>query len=313
MAEARHSGSSNTRAAHEGSHTFEHLYIFTVQRPNPPDFSVVGKLDDLQTDYYNSSLKKPQPRQQWMADNFTDDYWLEQAETADSIHKYLSGKIDLLVKTFSVTYFQGSWGCTLYDNKSTNGFIKLHLDHIGGIQYDTNTERWTATGLVAAFLTKLDQIPTNELPFIQSLNASCIHHLQKALLVGKPALERKVAPKVLVFKRTSAGGNATTLLCLITAFYPRSINATWLRNGKAVLAGYALKVLPNHDETYRMEILIETDGQDRNSYSCQVQHSSLPETLTLALGSGVGGSKEAIRSAPVLGLVAVLATIAGLI
>uniref|UniRef100_UPI00398EE1A0 major histocompatibility complex class I-related gene protein-like isoform X1 n=2 Tax=Pristiophorus japonicus TaxID=55135 RepID=UPI00398EE1A0 len=296
---------------HAGPHTSMHLYIHSNNLPDLPAFSVPGMLDNLQTEYYDSLLNKTEPRQQWMADNFADDYWLEQTKTADTIHRLLSSNIARLTMLTDVKYFQGLWGCTLYDNNSTNGFIKLHLNTFSEIECDTSTVRCNATGALAFLKNIITRIFTKDITFIQSMCTSCIQHLQKALQVGKAALDKKVAPKVLVFQRQSPSEESASLLCLITPFYPRAVNATWLRNGEAVSDGYVVQVLPNHDETYRMEILIEIQDNDPKNYSCQVQHSSLSKTLTVR--SGGRGSSDTISPGPVLGLLAVLAIMAGVV
>ncbi|XP_067865433.1 major histocompatibility complex class I-related gene protein-like isoform X2 [Heterodontus francisci] len=282
-----------------GSHTLMSRYIYSTPLLGLPELSVVRMLDDLQTQYYDSNLKKSVPRQLWMVDNFTDDYWVQQTKTANALQQLLS----------TVTYLQGLWSCTQYNNNSTIGFVKIYTGMLGEIECDTATMHCKAEGIFSMLQNEFQQMLTTDITFIKSLREGCIQNLQKTLAAGKAALERKVAPQVLLFQRNFTGGVPRTLLCLITAFYPRAINATWLRNDEPVSDHLSVTVLPNHDATYRMEILINIEGIGANDYSCQVQHSSLSKTLIVRSESG--GSNEIISPGPVLGLLAVLAIIAG--
>ncbi|XP_078392849.1 major histocompatibility complex class I-related protein 1-like [Cetorhinus maximus] len=291
------------------SHTFQHLFIYYKDLPGVPEFSVVGMLDDLQTQYYDSSLRKAEPRQQWMADRFADDYWQEQIRTADALHMVLVNSLSPFLTTFRITYIQGLWSCMLQNNKNANknGLVKMKNSY-GVIQCEITTMLCRGTSILALLNKEFESILNQNIALVQKLNTSCVQNLQSNLQAGKAALERKVAPKVLVFSKRSTDGS-TSLLCLLTAFYPRAINATWLRNGEPVLDAITVTVLPNYNATYRMEILIGIEENNPKSYSCQVQHSSLPKTLTVK--SGIKGVSETIHSGPVLGLL--LAIMGGVI
>ncbi|XP_072113440.1 H-2 class II histocompatibility antigen, A-D beta chain-like [Mobula birostris] len=82
--------------------------------------------------------------------------------------------------------------------------------------------------------------------------------------------------EVQVLKKRPTATEGESLSCIITPFYPRAINATWLRNGQVVSKGYEVTVLPNYNDTYWMELVIELQDNDTNIYTCHVKHSSLP-------------------------------------
>ncbi|XP_041069088.1 major histocompatibility complex class I-related gene protein-like isoform X2 [Carcharodon carcharias] len=281
-------------------HTFQQLFIYYKDLPGVPEFSVVGMLDDLPTQYYDSSLRKAEPRQQWMADCFADDYWQEQTRTADALHMILVSSLSPFLNSFRITYILGIWSCVLQNNKNANktGLVKMKNSY-GEIQCEITTMRCSGIGLLALLNKEFESILNQNIALVQKLNTNCVQNLQSNLQAGKAALERKVAPEVLVFSKTSTDGS-TSLLCLVTAFYPRAINATWLRNGDPVLDALTVTVLPNYNATYRMEILVDIEDNNPKSYFCKVQHSSLPKTLTVQ--SGVEGVSETIHSGPVLGL-----------
>ncbi|XP_062894932.1 T-cell surface glycoprotein CD1c-like [Mobula hypostoma] len=85
----------------------------------------------------------------------------------------------------------------------------------------------------------------------------------------------QVAPEVQVLKKRPTATEGESLPYIITPFYPRAINATWLKNGQVVSKGYEVTVLPNYNDTYWMELVIELQDNDTNIYICHVKHSSL--------------------------------------
>ncbi|GCB80687.1 hypothetical protein scyTo_0016326, partial [Scyliorhinus torazame] len=266
----------------QGSHTLQHLFIHKVT--GVPRFSMAGMLDDLQTQYYDSSLGTTEPRQQWMADSFADDYWSKQTKIAETLHHLLSSNLDAYLKRFNVQYIQGLWSCTQQNNMSTIGLVKIYSVY-GEIQCQMATEHCSGTGIIKDFLKDIFQkIRITNVDLVQSLNDSCVQNMQRTLQAGKAALERKVAPEVLVFNDISSDEVPMTLLCLVTPFYPRAINATWLQNGEPVPDDLTMTVVPNHDGTYRMEILVDLEDNDPRGYTCQAQHSSLSKTLRVEAG-----------------------------
>ncbi|XP_072405808.1 hereditary hemochromatosis protein homolog [Chiloscyllium punctatum] len=290
------------------SHTLQYRFLCNYQLPELPDLSVVGMLDDLQTEYYDSSLKRTESRQQWMTAGVPEVYWLEQTKVADTIQTHIFRKIAPFVTMFGIRYIQGVLGCTLENDQSTKIFIKININGFGDIECDMVTVHCWGTG-VLTFLTAEFEDIIKDLTFIKLLNTSCVEGLYTTFRAGKTALQRKVAPQVLVFSLNSSAEMSTPLLCLITAFYPRAIDAMWLHNGVPVTDDLTVTVLPNHDATYRMEILIDIKNNDPSGYSCQVQHRSLSETLTVM--SGVGRVSQRIWPGPALCLFTMLAMAVG--
>uniref|UniRef100_A0ABF7PPZ1 MHC class I protein n=1 Tax=Ginglymostoma cirratum TaxID=7801 RepID=A0ABF7PPZ1_GINCI len=262
-----------------GSHTLQYLFIYAPQHPDLPELSMSGMLDDLQIEYYDSSLKQIQPRQQWMASKITEDYWQEQNMAVDALQNHIFRKIAPLVTILGIRYIQVLWKCTVENSQNTTAFVKLNVHGLGVVDCDLFTVRCRGLGVFSVLIGMIEDILKNDPTFIQLLNPRCVENLQTVLRAGKTALERKVTPQVLVFERSSTAEMSTPLLCLITAFYPRTINATWLRKGEPVSEDLTVMVLPNHDATYRMEILIDIKNNDPSNYYCQVQHCSLPEAL----------------------------------
>uniref|UniRef100_A0A8C6VDH4 Ig-like domain-containing protein n=1 Tax=Naja naja TaxID=35670 RepID=A0A8C6VDH4_NAJNA len=84
----------------------------------------------------------------------------------------------------------------------------------------------------------------------------------------------------------------TILLCTARGFYPLEIEVRWLKNGQLEEEGVAFgEELQNGDWTYQLQVILETQPQWGDVYTCQVEHASLeaPITVQWAFPSLKGG------------------------
>ncbi|XP_072113441.1 major histocompatibility complex class I-related gene protein-like [Mobula birostris] len=284
-----------------GSHSLMYYYLQSISIPEMPAFFRIGMLDDLQIDYYDSTLHEVEVKYQWIADGLSTDYWKEQKEITDRLHELLSTYLKQL-SLFGFSYIQALWGCT-QSGDTVNAILKINVPDIGEFSCDLNTLKCTGTGFLAMFNDQLSQLSFTG---VTALKNNCTWYLQRAVQLGKEALERQVTPKAHVLTRRPTATEGESLSCIITPFYPRAINATWLKNGQVVSEGYKVTVLPNYNDTYWMELVIELQDNDMNIYACHVEHSSLPEVMMVK-----GGVGEPHGAGPMLGLMTVFAIIFG--
>ncbi|XP_070586907.1 rano class II histocompatibility antigen, A beta chain-like [Erythrolamprus reginae] len=74
----------------------------------------------------------------------------------------------------------------------------------------------------------------------------------------------------------------TILLCIMTGFYPMEIEVQWLKNGQPEKEGVAFgEVLQNGDWTYQLHVMLETQPQRGDIYTCKVEHASLEAPITV--------------------------------
>ncbi|XP_070591957.1 H-2 class II histocompatibility antigen, E-S beta chain-like [Erythrolamprus reginae] len=74
----------------------------------------------------------------------------------------------------------------------------------------------------------------------------------------------------------------TILLCIVTGFYPLEIEVQWLKNGQPEKEGVAFgEELQNGDWTYQLHVMLETQPQRGDVYTCQVGHASLEAPVTV--------------------------------
>ncbi|XP_015686304.1 H-2 class II histocompatibility antigen, E-B beta chain-like, partial [Protobothrops mucrosquamatus] len=74
----------------------------------------------------------------------------------------------------------------------------------------------------------------------------------------------------------------TILLCTARGFYPVEIQVRWLKNGRPEEEGVAFgEELQNGDWTYQLQVMLETQPQRGDVYTCQVGHASLEAPITV--------------------------------
>uniref|UniRef100_A0A8C6VBF2 Ig-like domain-containing protein n=1 Tax=Naja naja TaxID=35670 RepID=A0A8C6VBF2_NAJNA len=74
----------------------------------------------------------------------------------------------------------------------------------------------------------------------------------------------------------------TILLCTATGFYPLEIEIQWLKNGWLEEEGVAFgEELQNGDWTYQLQVMLQTQPQRGDVYTCQVGHASLEAPITI--------------------------------
>ncbi|XP_069489020.1 H-2 class I histocompatibility antigen, alpha chain-like [Ambystoma mexicanum] len=196
---------------------------------------------------------------------------------------------------------QEMYGCELRGDGAIGGFYEYAYDGGDYLSFDKDEMRFRATAApaqISADTWNLDKIQAQREKAY--LEGTCIEWLRKYLRRhapcmggGEPAQERKgeapcmgektllrrVPPGTMVSRRKS--GDRTLLTCYVYGFYPREIEVKWIRSGVEMPLEWS-QLLPNPDGTYQIKATVEVqEGDEKNMYDCQVEHSSLPEIVTV--------------------------------
>ncbi|XP_030044408.1 H-2 class II histocompatibility antigen, E-S beta chain isoform X1 [Microcaecilia unicolor] len=97
----------------------------------------------------------------------------------------------------------------------------------------------------------------------------------------KPFTEqRRVPPKVKITPtRSPSLEHQNLLVCMVSGFFPSEIQVKWLRNGVEESRVVYAQLLQNGDWTYQVDAILETVLEHRDTYTCEVEHSSLQQPL----------------------------------
>ncbi|XP_060125307.1 antigen-presenting glycoprotein CD1d-like isoform X2 [Zootoca vivipara] len=119
-----------------------------------------------------------------------------------------------------------------------------------------------------------------------------IEWLQRFLDYGKETLLRTEAPVVKVTRKADYDSQET-LVCQVHGFYPKEIDANWVKDGEVWQEGTSRGlVAPNSDGTYYVLLSVKIDPEERDRFRCRVEHDSLEKPLDVAWEKEPGKQSE---------------------
>nr|AAB17688.1 MHC class II E-beta (r haplotype) precursor [Mus musculus] len=132
-----------------------------------------------------------------------------------------------------------------------------------------------------------------------AVDTYCRHNYE---ISDKFLVRRRVEPTVTVYPtKTQPLEHHNLLVCSVSDFYPGNIEVRWFRNGKEEKTGIvSTGLVRNGDWTFQTLVMLETVPQSGEVYTCQVEHPSLTDPVTVEwkaqstsaqnkMLSGVGG------------------------
>ncbi|XP_078243472.1 H-2 class II histocompatibility antigen, E-S beta chain-like [Pogona vitticeps] len=115
------------------------------------------------------------------------------------------------------------------------------------------------------------------------VDSFCRHNYE----IVEPFLQaRKVQPQVKITPSEdsfSSSSRHTLLICDVAEFWPSAIKITWFRNGKEEDEAkvFHTDLTRNGDWTFQIQVMLETQLEHGDVYTCQVEHASFPEPVTV--------------------------------
>ncbi|KAK6470104.1 class I histocompatibility antigen [Huso huso] len=307
--------------AESGTHSLRYFYTGTSGMTEFPEFVMVGMVDDVQIDYYDSKSKQDIPKQQWMKDNMGTGYWETQTHICLGAEQTFKTNIGIAMQRFNQTEGVHTWqemyGCELDDDGTKRAFKQFGYDGDDYISFDKDTLTWTAASQ-RGFTTKVrwDARSAMNRDWKVYLEETCIEWLQKYVQYGRETLERRVPPAVTLLQMKARGSADTEVLCHVTGFFPRAVEVTWVRDGRdhleeGVQSG---EVLPNHDGTYQLRkiLTVSPEEQRRHGYSCQVDHVDLDQKIVKEWDPN-SGPPIGIIAGVIVGILALASVIIGVV
>ncbi|XP_029980936.1 hereditary hemochromatosis protein homolog [Sphaeramia orbicularis] len=278
-----------------------------------PEFTVVLMLDDIQVAYFDSEVDGIR---RTAATEVEVDLLQDKVFVLRDMWKSMRKRMNLaklhLNLTTGVHVLQRLAGCEVMDgqpvlimNNAVNGQdvdgVMFNMTHFALFRRPNWVIHW-------------DDM---EWAFIQTLYSNiylpaCAQTLKILLNREKRLVMRRVRPHVHFLMKQVVGG--AQLTCLATDFYPRHINLTLLRNGRAIdeeqLTGGA--VLPNGNGLYQVRKTLTVSVEElklKHNYTCVASHLSLDNRLQVSWRAEFSRSHKI----PIISVPASVALTAGLL
>ncbi|XP_070600256.1 major histocompatibility complex class I-related gene protein-like [Erythrolamprus reginae] len=274
------------------SHFMKYFYTAVLEpRQGQPHFVVVGFVDGQVFLHYDSRSRKLQPRVSWIEKLRKKDpqHWDREIRKIRGQDEMFRADLENLRSRYNDSKGLHTWqmicGCALQRDGSKGGFRQYGYDGRTFITFDKKTLTWVAPDPQAQLTQrKLNADPGKNQRYKAYLEEICIEWLEKYLFYGKETLLRTEPPVVTMSSRTEVEDGIETHVCRVHGFYPREIDASWMRDGEVWLQDtFHTSVAPNADGTYHYWISIQIDPKERGRYRCHVEHDGLQDPLDLEL------------------------------
>ncbi|XP_062401231.1 class I histocompatibility antigen, F10 alpha chain-like isoform X2 [Sardina pilchardus] len=256
-------------------HTLQYVYTATSGISDIPDFISVGILDGVEISYYDPSLKRNIPKQDWMGP-LDQEYWNSETGISKNYEQIFKVDLDILGKRFNHTkgvhVLQKRYGCEWDDvSGATGGHEAFGYDGEDFLTLDLKSMTWIAP-VQHAVPTKHQWDETER--YINRyiyFKETCADWVKKYVAYGSSTLGMKVPPQVSLFQKDSSA------VCHATGFYPEGVVITWKRDGEEMQEDVDVgETLPNMDGTFQKRAVLTVSPEEwkKNEYTCEVTHKS---------------------------------------
>ncbi|XP_054461548.1 H-2 class I histocompatibility antigen, Q10 alpha chain-like isoform X2 [Anoplopoma fimbria] len=298
-------------------------YIYTafsgkpVGFPGLHEFTAMGLLDDKMIDYFDSDYQVKVPKQDWMKERLSPEYWEKGTQSRQSKQQWFKVNINILMERMrqNVTgsdlhvlqWMHGCEGVRQPDGKIQfkRGLDMYSYDGDDFLSFDDSNGVWFAP-VQEAIQTKRkwDDVQVLKEYTKGYLENECIKWMGEFMTYQEEKIKNATAPAMYVYTKNTNIEQHVILNCLATGFYPKEIELKILRSGRALTQDDGLKstgTLPNGDETFQRRDSVEILRTDQSHYICQVRHPA----------SGMFAEKEwdhtlpAQSPGPIIGVAAV--------
>uniref|UniRef100_A0A3P9IIL7 Ig-like domain-containing protein n=1 Tax=Oryzias latipes TaxID=8090 RepID=A0A3P9IIL7_ORYLA len=257
-------------------HKHSLTYIYTafshpVKLPGIHEFTAMGLLDNRMIDYYDSTVQKKIPKQDWMKEKLQQEYWDKGTQSRQSKQQWFKVNIDILINRMRQTsndthVLQWMHGCEGEEDEHGNlqfkrGVDMYNYDGDDFLAFNDEHQVWVAT-LDAAVPTKRkwDEVTALKDYTKGYLEKECMDWMKTFLKYSTEQLRNASRPDVYIFAKKAKESSNVVLTCLATGFYPKDITLNIRRDGRVLTKDDGVMssgVRPNHDDTFQRADYVE--------------------------------------------------------
>ncbi|XP_041068056.1 class I histocompatibility antigen, F10 alpha chain-like isoform X2 [Carcharodon carcharias] len=249
-----------------------------------PEVTNVALVNGVQLNYHDTNIMRMIPRQQFMAESFSVEYWEYLTGLGNTRSDMAKENLNTMMKstnqTSGIHIFQWIMNVEVTEDGSMKRSMRVGFDGNDYISLEPDRMSWVASNQNAVRIKdKWNSDQSWNEYWKKHLQQGFVQDLKECSQAGKEYFERKVQPEVFISRSDpSSQYKLLTLSCLVTGFYPVDIEVSWLRNGEVMSETLSSGVRPNHNGTHQIQKEIEINAGDEDQYSCQIEHSSLAES-----------------------------------
>ncbi|XP_074470292.1 major histocompatibility complex class I-related gene protein-like isoform X2 [Sebastes fasciatus] len=276
-------------------HSLKYFLTATSGVPNFPEFVVAAMVDEVLIGYYDSNIKTPELKQDWVRKLFKDEP--QQLEWSSlqcfGLQPFFRDNLDSLKQRLNQTggahILQHMSGCEWDDETGeVVGFSQYGYDGEDFLVLDLQTLTFTAPKQ-QAFITKLrwDNDKARLEYDKHYLIHMCPDMLKKYLHYGRSFHQRTEHPSVSLLQKTPS----SPVSCHATGFYPDRAMMFWRRDGEEIHEDVDHgEILPNHDGSFQMSVELNLSSvapEDWRRYDCVFHLSGVVDDIVTRLDKAV--------------------------
>uniref|UniRef100_A0A8C5BAA9 Ig-like domain-containing protein n=1 Tax=Gadus morhua TaxID=8049 RepID=A0A8C5BAA9_GADMO len=263
-------------------HSKQYFYTASSGLTTFPEFVVVGMVDGVQINYYDSNTQRVVLKQDWMEQVTREDPDYMERNTGSYLGDQQSFKANIGIAKQRFNQTGKVYGCGWDDEDgTTDGYEQHGYDGEDFISLDLKILTWVAAVPQAVSIKqRWDQNKAELLCLKNYYTQECVDWLKKYLSYGKSTLQRTDRPRVSLLQRSPS----SPVVCHATGFYPDRVVVFWRRDGQELHEQVDPgEVLPNHDGTFQVSVdlnLTAVPQEDWGRYECVVQLKGIEDIST---------------------------------
>ncbi|XP_040909453.1 major histocompatibility complex class I-related gene protein-like [Toxotes jaculatrix] len=280
-----------TRVASPVKHSLKFYLTASSGVSGFPEFVAVATVNEAEIAYYDSNIKRTEPKQDWMKTiiGAESHHWEKTRQNCANYQQMFKAETNTFKQRFNQTggvhVVQEMAGCEWDDETGeVSGYQQYGFNGEDFISMDLKTLTWIAPKPQAVFTKhKWDGDKSRNEFWKNFVLSLCPEKLKKYLKTGKSSLQRTERPSVSLLQKTPS----SPLSCHATGFYPDRAVLLWRKDGEELHEDVEHgEILPNHDGTFQMSVDLNISSvtpEDWGRYECVFHLSGAEDIIVTKL------------------------------